>query len=207
MEHFRKACGRHGRRGRHRQRALRAPVAGGRARRRRRRSRARRRRGGGRSEIGGLAVQFDAASESSVQSLIAAGDRGQRADRHLHLQRRRARRHGRPRDARRDLAGSVERQRDGARVGLARAAAADARARRGLSDQHRLRRRAAHAGLLARLQRDQARRRVAGRVAGDRVRRRRHPRVVHLPAGRAHADARTGDGRARGRRRADRPAA
>ncbi len=161
------------------------------------------------AELGPRALAVEFRRRRGEQRARADRDRlgGQRRDRHLHLERGR-RRHGRrPRGERRGLGRSVARQRDGARVGLARTAARDARARRGLSDQHRLRRRPADAGLLADLQRHQARRRVAGGVDGDRISRPRRARLVHLPAGRAHADARTrnGGGRRRGRAVVGRP--
>ena len=75
-------------------------------------------------EIDGLAVQYDAASESSVQSLIA---RATEANGPIYIFISNAGvpgGMGGPETPDEDMAGSVERQRDGPCVGLARADAA-----------------------------------------------------------------------------------
>ena len=93
-------------------------------------------------QVGGLAVRADVGKRGGHPRAGRPRRGGQRPDRPLLLQRRHHGAERRPGGARRRLGPAVARQHDVARVGGARAAARDARARRGLPRQHRVGRRA-----------------------------------------------------------------
>ena len=125
-----------------------------------------------------------------------ARDRRLRADRPLllerrHRDRRRPRRwRERPLRAGRGLAAQLGCPSDGPRLRRAGRAPGHARTRKRLPAEHRVRRGAAHRHQRARLLGHQARGRGLRRVARDRLRRPRDPRLLSVSPGRAHGHAR-----------------
>jgi len=122
------------------------------------------------AEVGGLGFTTDVGKEADIAALIETVESEHGAI-DLFLLQRRHRHRRRGRGVQRGLAADLGHQCDGPRVGGAASGAADDRARRRVSAEHRLGGRTAVADRFGPLCRDQARRRGAGRMAGDHPRR------------------------------------